>query len=97
MIHGPLLISLLIADKKCYNSNVFIKKMLSHTLKCNKNTGIKNTKISKRNKGKQIPSSKSRVCDSKKWRLIEMEEASRDLGNLIKSAFLPLTLPFLIN
>lgn len=71
--------------------------MLSHSLKCSKNTGIKNTKISKRNKGKQMPSSKSRVCESKRWRFIKMEEASTDLGNLIKTAFLPLTLPFLIN
>ena len=64
--------------------------MPSHSLKCSKNTGIKNTKISKRNKEKKCLH-QNLEC------VIVRNEASRDLGNLIKTAFLPLTLSFLIN
>ena len=58
--------------------------MPSHSLKCSKNTGIKNTKENK--------------CLHQNLEcVIVRNEASRDLGNLIKTAFLPLTLSFLIN
>ena len=56
--------------------------MLYYCLKCRKNTESKNLKIARTNNGKLIILSKHAVCDSKKSRFIQGNEATKSLRNL---------------
>ena len=50
--------------------------MLSYCLKCRKNTEIKNPKVATTKNGRMMLLSKCAVCDSKKSKFIEKQEAS---------------------
>ena len=50
--------------------------MLSYCLKCRKNTEIKNPKVATAKNGSMMLLSKCAVCDSKKSKFIEKQEAS---------------------
>ena len=56
--------------------------MLSHCLKCRKNTESKNPKVAKTNNGRIMLLSKCAVCDRKKSKFIKEQEASRLLSSL---------------
>ena len=56
--------------------------MLSHCLKCRKNTESKNKKIGRTKHGRIMLSSKFAVCDSKKSRFIKQQETSVLLNSL---------------
>ena len=56
--------------------------MLSHCLKCGKNTESKNLKIVNTKNGRIILLSICAVCDSKKSKFINEQEASGLLGSL---------------
>ena len=56
--------------------------MLSHCLKCRKNTESKNPKVAKTNNGRIMLLSKCAVCDRKKSKFIKEQEASRLLNSL---------------
>ena len=50
--------------------------MLSYCLKCRKDTEIKNPKVATTKNGRMMLLSKCAVCDSKKSKFIEKQEAS---------------------
>ena len=56
--------------------------MLSHCLNCRKNTESKNQKFVKTKNGGVVLLSKCAVCDSKKSKFIEKQEASGLLSSL---------------
>ena len=56
--------------------------MLSHCLKCRKNTESKNPKVAKTNNGRIMLLSKCAVYDRKKSKFIKEQEASRLLNSL---------------
>ena len=56
--------------------------MLSHCLKCRKNTESKNPKVAKTNNERIMLLSKCAVCDRKKSKFIKEQEASRLLSSL---------------
>ena len=58
--------------------------MLSHYLKCRKNTESKNPKVIKTKNGKIMLLSKYAVCDNKKSKFIKEQESRRLLSNLGK-------------
>ena len=58
--------------------------MLSHCLKCRKNTESKNPKVIKTKNGRIMLLSKYAVCDSKKSKFIKEQESRRLLSNLGK-------------
>ena len=58
------------------------KTVLSHCLKCRKNSESKDPRVANTNKAKPMLLSKSAVCDSKKSRFIKQQEASRLLSSL---------------
>ena len=49
--------------------------MLSHCLKCKKNTESINPEVSKTSNGKKVILSKCAVCDSKKSKFIKEQQA----------------------
>ena len=49
--------------------------MLSHYLKCRKNTGNKNPKVVRTKNGRIMLLSKCAVCDSRKSKFIKQQEA----------------------
>ena len=49
--------------------------MLSHYLKCRKNTGSKNPKVVRTKNGRIMLLSKCAVCDSRKSKFIKQQEA----------------------
>ena len=81
---------MLIADKKCCSSNVFIKKCHLIVWSVAKIQELKIQKFQRQIK-------ENKCLHQNLECVIVRNEASRDLGNLIKTAFLPLTLSFLIN
>ena len=58
------------------------KIMLSHCLKCRKNTEGKNPKVSRTKNETIMLLSKYAGCDSKKLKILKEQEASGLLGNL---------------
>ena len=56
--------------------------MLSHCLKCRKNTESENSKVVKTKNGRIMLLSKCAVCDSKKSRFIKEQKASGLLSSL---------------
>ena len=56
--------------------------MLSHCLKCRKNTENGNPKVVKTKNGRIVLLSKCEVCDSKKSKFIKEQEASGLLSRL---------------
>ena len=58
--------------------------MLSYCLKCLKNTESKNPKLAITKNGRKMLLSKCAVCDSKKSKFIEEQEASGLLSSLEK-------------
>ena len=56
--------------------------MKSYCLKCRKNTGNINPRISKTSNGRTMVLSKCAICDSKKSRFIKNQEAKGLLSNL---------------
>ena len=56
--------------------NLFNMTMLSNCLKCRKNTESKNTNAARTKNGRIMLLSKCAVCDSKKSKFIEEQEAS---------------------
>ena len=58
--------------------------MLSHCLKCRKNTESKNPKVIKTKNGRIMLLSKYAVCDNKKSKFIKEQESRRLLSNLGK-------------
>ena len=56
--------------------------MLSYFLKCRKNTENKDPKVVRTKTGGIMLLSKCAVCDSKKWKYIEDQEASELLSSL---------------
>ena len=62
--------------------------MLLSCLKCHKNTESKNSKVARTKNGIIMLLAKCEVCDSKKSKFIEEQEASRLLSSLgIKTSF----------
>ena len=61
--------------------------MLSHWLKCRKNTESKNPKFVQENKGRIMLSSKCAVSDSKKLRFIKQKEASGLISKFRSKAY----------
>ena len=62
-----------------------IYKMISYCLKCTKNTENTeniNPKISRTSNGKTMILSNCAICDSKKWKFIEKQEANGLLNSL---------------
>ena len=73
--------------------------MLSHCLKCRKNTESKNPKIARTKNGRIMLLSKCAGCDSKTSKFIKQEEASGLLSSLgIKAPLnkIPLLGPLLL-
>ena len=66
--------------------------MLWYCLKCRKNTGSKNPKVEKTNKGRIILLSKCLVCDTKKSKVIKKDAE----GLLSVIANIPTLVPLLI-
>ena len=56
--------------------------MLSHCLKCKKNTGSINPRVSKTTNGKTMMLSKCTICGSKKSKVIKEQQARGLLSNL---------------
>ena len=56
--------------------------MKSHCLKCRKYTKNINPRVSNTSNGRTMILSKCAICGSKKWRLINYQEAKRLLSNL---------------
>ena len=56
--------------------------MLTHCLKCRKNTKSKNPKVVKTKNGRIMLLSKCAVCDSKKLKFIKEQEAKGLLSSL---------------
>ena len=56
--------------------------MKSYCLKCIKNTGNMNPRVSKISNGRKMLLSKFAICDNKKLRFIKNEEAKGLLSNL---------------
>ena len=59
--------------------------MLSHCLKCRKNTEAKNPKVVKTKKGRIMLLSKGGLCDSKISKFIREQEATRLLSYLLRN------------
>ena len=62
--------------------------MLSHCLKCRKNTERKNPKVARAKNGRIMLLSKCAVCDSKKSKFIKQQEASGLLSSLGINTFI---------
>ena len=62
--------------------------MLSHCLKCRKNTERKNPKVARAKNGRIMLLSKCTVCDSKKSKFIKQQEASGLLSSLGINTFI---------
>ena len=56
--------------------------MLSHCLKCRKNTESKNPKVARTKNGRIMLLSKCAVCNSKKSKFLKQQEASGLLSSL---------------
>ena len=56
--------------------------MLFYCLKCKKNTGNTNPRVSKTNNGKTMILSKCAICGSKKSKFIKKQEASQILSSV---------------
>ena len=73
--------------------------MLSHCLKCRKNTESKNTKVVKTKNGRIMLLSKYEECDSKKPKFIKEEEVIgllSSLGMKVLLSKIPLVSPLLL-
>ena len=74
--------------------------MLSHCLKCRKNTESKNLKVVRKKNGRIVLLSKCAACDSKQSKFIKLQEASGLLSSLgIKTVLseIPLVGPLLFS
>ena len=72
--------------------------MLSYYLKCRKNTESKNPKVARSKNGRIVLLSKCAVCDHKKSKFIQQQEASGLLNSLgIKASLskIPSVVPLL--